>query len=56
MSHVILMALTPVFFVMALGYVAGRWRIIDNHHVSGLNALVMNFAVPASLFVAGIPR
>jgi malonate transporter and related proteins len=52
MSHLILMALTPVFFVMALGYVAGRWRTIDNRHVSGLNALVMNFAVPASLFLA----
>jgi malonate transporter and related proteins len=52
MSHVILMALTPVFFVMALGYVAGRWHIVENHHVSGLNALVMSFAVPASLFVA----
>jgi malonate transporter len=46
------MALAPVFFVMALGYAAGRWRALDNHHVSGLNSLVMNFAVPASLFAA----
>jgi malonate transporter and related proteins len=27
-------------------------RIVDNHHVDGLNALVMDFALPASLFVA----
>ncbi len=52
MPHVILMALAPIFFVMALGYVAGRMRRIDNHHVGELNALVMDFALPASLFVA----
>ena len=52
MLHVILMALAPMFFVMALGYVAGRRGTIDNHHVGELNALVMNFALPASLFVA----
>ena len=52
MTHVILLALAPVFFVMALGFVAGRWRTIDNHHVGELNALVMDFALPASLFVA----
>ncbi|MGV7212942.1 AEC family transporter [Bradyrhizobium sp. UFLA05-112] len=46
------MALAPVFFVLLLGYAAGRYRIVDNHHVDGLNALVMDFAVPASLFAA----
>jgi len=52
MLHVILNALGPIFFVMALGYFAGRRRTIDNHHVGELNALVMDFALPASLFVA----
>jgi malonate transporter len=52
MTHVILMALAPVFFVMALGFAAGRMHAIDNRHVDSLNTLVMNFAVPASLFVA----
>jgi malonate transporter and related proteins len=52
MPHVIVMALAPIFFVLALGFVAGRIRAVDNHHVGELNALVMNFAVPASLFVA----
>ena len=50
--HVILMALAPVSFVMALGFVAGRMHTIDNHHVGQLNSLVMKFALPASLFVA----
>jgi len=52
MSHVILLALAPVFFVMGLGYFAGRRRIVDNKQVAGLNTFVMSFAVPASAFVA----
>jgi malonate transporter and related proteins len=52
MTNAIPLALAPVFFVMALGYGAGRLRIVDNHRVDGLNALVMDFALPASLFMA----
>jgi malonate transporter len=52
MSHMIFLAFAPIFFVMALGYFAGKRRIIDNHHVGELNELVMDFAVPASLFMA----
>lgn len=51
-SNVILMALVPVFFVLLLGFVAGKARIVDNGHVEGLNAFVMDFALPASLFAA----
>ncbi len=50
--HVILMALAPVFFVMALGYGAGRFRFVDNRQVASLNSFVMSFALPASIFVA----
>lgn len=52
MTNAILLALAPVFFVMVLGYGAGRLRVVDNHQVDGLNAVVMDFALPASLFVA----
>ena len=52
MSNPIVMALAPVFFVLLLGYAAGKFRIVDNHHVDGFNALVMDFALPASLFAA----
>lgn len=52
MASTILLALTPIFFVMALGYGAGRLKMVDNRHVDSLNALVMNFALPASLFAA----
>ncbi|MBB4370477.1 malonate transporter [Bradyrhizobium sp. cir1] len=51
-SNVILMALVPVFFVLLLGFVAGKARMVDNGHVEGLNAVVMDFALPASLFAA----
>jgi malonate transporter len=52
MIEIIARAVVPIFFVIALGYFAGSHRAIDNHHVDGLNALVMQFVLPASLFVA----
>jgi malonate transporter and related proteins len=52
MTSAILASLAPVFLVMALGYVAGRSKDFDNHHVGSLNALVMDFALPAALFTA----
>jgi malonate transporter and related proteins len=52
MTQVLLNALVPIFAVMGLGYLAGWIRDIDNQHVAELNALVMDFALPASLFVA----
>jgi cytochrome bd-type quinol oxidase subunit 2 len=51
MITIILNSLSPVFFGMALGYLAGWTRDVDNTHVAELNALVMDFAVPASMFV-----
>jgi malonate transporter len=51
-TNILLGALVPIFAVMGLGYFAGWIRDVDNHHVAGLNALVMDFAVPAALFVA----
>jgi malonate transporter len=52
MIDILLNSLVPIFAVMALGYLAGWIREIDNHHIAELNALVMDFALPASLFVA----
>jgi malonate transporter len=51
-TDILINALVPIFAGMALGYVAGWIRDIDNHHVAELNALVMDFALPASLFAA----
>lgn len=52
MPNAILLALAPVFFVLALGFAAGKRRIVDADQIGGLNALVMSFALPAALFVA----
>ena len=52
MSHIILLALLPIFFVLLLGYTAGKWRRVDNTHVGALNTVVMSYALPASLFAA----
>src|SRR5271165_5376444 len=52
MVTMILNALAPVFFVMFLGYFAGRRRLVDNINVANLNVLVMTFALPAALFTA----
>jgi malonate transporter len=52
MTSVLLLALAPTFFVMLLGYTAGRAGIVNNMHVAELNTVVMAYALPASLFVA----
>jgi malonate transporter len=52
MTTILLDALVPIFAVLALGYFAGWVRDIDNRHVAELNALVMDFALPAAMFAA----
>ena len=52
MVATILLALAPIFVVLAVGYVAGRLCMVDNQNVDSLNVLVMTFALPAALFVA----
>jgi malonate transporter len=45
-------ALVPVFFVMALGFYAGKKEIVDNKNLKSLIHFVMMFALPCSLFGA----
>jgi malonate transporter and related proteins len=51
-------ALLPVFFVLALGYIAGKRNSFDPDQAAGLSKLALSFALPASLFVGmtEIPR
>jgi predicted permease len=51
-------ALLPVFFVLALGYLAGKRNEFDADQAAGLSKLALSYALPASLFVgmAEIPR
>jgi len=43
--------LLPVLFVIALGYFAGRTKEFDADQVKGINELVLDFALPAIMFV-----
>ena len=45
-------ALLPVFFVLALGYFAGKRNAFDEDQAAGLSKLALSFALPASLFVS----
>ncbi|MBV8047772.1 MAG: AEC family transporter [Paludibacterium sp.] len=54
MTLVIINALAPVFFIMLLGYMAGKIKLVDNRNVSLLNIFVMDFALPAALFTATV--
>jgi predicted permease len=45
-------ALLPVFFVLALGYAAGKRNAFDADQSAGLSKLALSFALPASLFVS----
>ncbi len=44
-------ALLPVFFVLALGYIAGKRHSFNTDQAAGLSELALGFALPASLFV-----
>jgi predicted permease len=44
--------LLPVFFVLALGYAAGKRNAFDADQAAGLSKLALSFALPASLFVS----
>jgi predicted permease len=44
--------LLPIFFVMGLGYFAGRSKRFDADQIQGINELVLDYALPALFFVA----
>jgi malonate transporter len=46
--------LLPVFFVLGLGYLAGGAKKFDPDQRAGLNELVLDYALPAMLFVATV--
>lgn len=53
-----LVVFLPILFVIALGYWAGRTRRFDALQVAGINRMVVDYALPAALFVgtARTPR
>ncbi|MEX2466300.1 MAG: AEC family transporter [Gemmatimonadota bacterium] len=47
---ILLSTVAPVFGIMALGFVAARFRVLDQASVRGLVLFVFNFAIPILLF------
>jgi malonate transporter and related proteins len=45
-------ALLPVYFVLALAYVAGKRNTFDANQAAGLSKLALSFALPAYIFVS----
>lgn len=58
MSHILqsITIVTPIIFVLALGFFAGKKQAFgkSSDSISVINELVLNFALPASLFVGTI--
>jgi hypothetical protein len=52
MFNLILSALVPVAFVVLLGYLAGRSKLVNQDGAKSLSTVVVNFALPCALFVA----
>lgn len=52
MWNIILPCLVPIFVVMALGYAAGKTNAFTGENARILNKLVLNYALPAALFLS----
>ncbi|MDE7150916.1 MAG: AEC family transporter [Candidatus Amulumruptor sp.] len=52
MLHIILYAIVPIFVIMALGYFSGKKGAFTGENARVLNKVVLNYALPAALFVA----
>lgn len=52
MEHIILYAIVPILVVMLLGYYAGKTGAFTGENARVLNKLVLNYALPAALFVS----
>lgn len=54
MVQTTLLVLLPLFFVIGLGYLAGRRKYLDAHQAAGLNRILVEFALPAALFAGTV--
>lgn len=52
MEHIILYAIVPILVVMLLGYYSGKTGAFSGSDARVLNKVVLNYALPAALFVS----
>jgi malonate transporter len=54
MLYTVFKASAPIFFVLFLGFRAGKSKLVDSGNVSVLNVFLMDFALPSSLFLSTV--
>lgn len=52
MEHIILYAIVPILVVMLLGYYSGKTGAFTGANARVLNKVVLNYALPAALFIS----
>ena len=52
MEHIILYAIVPIIVVMLAGYISGKKGIFSGQYAKKFNEAVLDYALPASLFVS----
>lgn len=52
MEHIILYAIVPIIVVMLAGYISGKKGIFDGEDSKKFNKVVLDYALPAALFVS----
>lgn len=52
MKHIILYAIVPIIVVMLIGYISGKKGIFSGEDSKKLNKVVLDYALPAALFVS----
>lgn len=52
MFHIIMYAIVPIVAVMLLGFVSGKKRVFDGEDAKKFNKVVLDYALPAALFVS----
>lgn len=52
MGHIILYAIVPIIVIMALGYFSGKAGSFNGENARTLNKVVLNYALPAALFIS----
>lgn len=54
MIETTLLVILPLFFVMGIGYYAGKSHRLDRHQMAGLNRVLVDFTLPAALFTGTV--
>lgn len=52
MFHLIVNAMLPIYVGLLIGYLAGKFGLVDNKNVKNMNVMLMTFMVPLTMFIA----